>query len=526
MSMKSVESTLLESVYQCRDFSRKQISESQRWFADFDLEQLASADSRQQCSLQLRNIAAEAAFLGFAGVVRLCRALCGALKAIEMSGEGPTAEQKLAFKDGLQTLCKLLQAPNSHRLLRTATIVQNVLVCFNLTEANVASPLACQDASSPIASIPSADVEPHPDHRDMNVYRSSRIDSLDQCEEEETWIVSQLAELAEDLASGTHAGHPASRLMHVLRGHKFFSQVDRVCLAGRVSRSNQLVIVDACTSDRCLESPLKKGYSCFVNPQGSLFAMKPGTLRIFAECEKVLCSFSQQRKPAQRSIALIAEQGLRSGLCMALGRGSDIQGFLFLNSRQEDLFQNITLRFAPLISLFGLVATIALDTNGFHLVATDDSRLAQSLPASSMRFEVDGFAGFTRAAVETLQGPGAGANLTVAQRGSQQEFLYLPLTTVGCLAELLVRCRATQSVLPIPIEVQVERDEVRIGFEHCFKMEDSVQWNWLNGNVDSMQQRLQARPVKLWLNEQRAGIAFPLEPLLDNHKHLQYSVVY
>ncbi len=526
MSMKSVESTLLESVYQCREFSRKQISESQLWIADFDLEQLASADSRQQCSLQIRSVASDAAFLGFAGVVRLCRALCGALNAIANSGEGPTAEQKLAFKDGLQTLSKLLQAPNSHRLLRTATIVQNVLASFSLTEASVASPLAYRDTGSPTASGSATENEPHPEHRDMNVYRSSRIDSLDHCEEEETWIVSQLAELAEDLASGTHAGHPASRLMHVLRGHKFFNQVDRVCLVGRVSRSNQLVIVDACTSDRCLESPLKKGYSCFVNPQGSLFAMKPGTLRIFAECEKVLSSFSQQQKPAQRSIALIAEQGLRSGLCLALGRGSDIQGFLFLNSRQEDLFQNITLRFAPLISLFGLVATIALDTNGFHLVAADDSRLAQTLPASSIRFELDGFAAFLRAAVETLQGPGTGANLSVAHLGSEQEFLYLPLTTVGSLAELLVRCRMTQGVTPIQIDVQVERDEVQIGFVHRFQTEDTVQWNWLKANVDSMQQRLQSRPVKVWLNEQRAGIAFPLEPLLDKHKHLQYSVVY
>ncbi len=36
-------------------------------------------------------------------------------------------------------------------------------------------------------------------NRDLDVYRSSSLDSLGQCFEEESWIVSQLASLAEDL---------------------------------------------------------------------------------------------------------------------------------------------------------------------------------------------------------------------------------------------------------------------------------------------------------------------------------------
>jgi hypothetical protein len=135
-----------------------------------------------------------------------------------------------------------------------------------------------------------------------------------------------VASLAEDLASGTHSAHPTGRLLRVLRGHKLFNQVDRVCLAARVAHANQLVIVDAALSDRCQENTLKKGYSCFVNPEGSLFKMRPGTVRVFGDNEQVLSSFVQQGKPAQRSIAFVADQGLRSGLRLGLGRNTEVRG--------------------------------------------------------------------------------------------------------------------------------------------------------------------------------------------------------
>ncbi len=479
-----------------------------------------------ECQRHLAAVAMEAAFLGFCKTARLAHVLSAAANAMAKQ-VAITETQWRAFVTALQLLKSMVVDPFQDFASNVQNVLHELHVQFQFDDGELNELFLDKMEASPEELTTSITDEKSVAHRDLDVYRSSRLDTLDQCREEETWIVSQLAALAEDLASGIKSGHPAARLMHVLKGHKFFNQVDRVCLAGRVAQGNQLVVVDASISERCSENALKKGYSCFVNPEGSLFKMRPGTLRIFADSERVLTSFAKEQKPAQRSIALVADQGLRSGLCLAIGRGEGIQGFLFLNSRQIDLFENITSQFAPLLSLFGLVATIALDTNGFHVTQSDNGRHFDWLPKTAIRFDDQQFLRLVQHSVTMLRGPSNPIELSVVIGPGTVDFMYLPATIVTAVAEMLVRIQSGETrTKGVELKVFVEHGEVRVEFEHGCDIADHAVSEWLNYTISSIGSRFVNKPIKVRLNGLHATVAFPCEPLLFGSNQLLYSTAY
>ena len=482
--------------------------------------------SYRKLSLEpIKAVLAEASFLGFPQSVRLCRTLLAALQKQPDAQVRLSESQSTLLEQGLRAIQQLVSNQQVDIAGNMVDCVRKLQAEFLLTEADLSAyvPLEMSALASDLHSG-LGDKHSHTEHRDLDVYRSSRLDSLDQCFEEESWIVSQLASLAEDLASGSHSGHPAARLMHILKNHKFFNQVDRVCLVGRVASANQLVVIDASLSDRCPENSLKKGYSCFVNPDGSLFKMRPGTVRIFGDCERVLASFAAQGKPAQRSIALISDQGLRSGLCLAIGRGSEIQGFLFLNSIQEDLFREITVNSAPLLSLFGLIATIGLDTSGFHPSAKGNLRRHDVIPKSSTLFSPDHFKSLLESALSQWNRPGKKQMVTILNEEDMVPFLYLPTTIVHSLAEMIFRIQDT--TVPVAIEVNVSQGVSQMSFDHHGSAKDDATWDWLSRIVKAADADFVNKPVSVCLTDKQVVISFPFEPLLSGHQELLYSTVY
>lgn len=473
----------------------------------------------------IKNVSAEASFLGFPQTVRLCQTLLAAMQKQPTTKAGLSDSQSTMLQQGLVTIQQLVTNRQVEIDAKMSDIILDLNSEFMLTEEELSAFIHLE--MSALASDLHSDLaekNTHTEHRDMDVYRSSRLDSLDQCFEEESWIVSQLASLAEDLASGNHSGHPAARLMHVLKNHKFFNQVDRVCLVGRVAGANQLVVIDASLSERCPENSLKKGYSCFVNPDGSLFKMRPGTVRIFGDCERVLASFAAQGKPAQRSIALISDQGLRSGLCLAIGRGAEIQGFLFLNSVQEDLFREITVNSAPLLSLFGLIATIGLDTSGFHPNTKGNLRRQDIIPKSSTLFSPEHFKSLLESALSLWHRPGKKQQVTIVPKSDFVNFLYLPTTVVHTTAELIFRIQDASK--PVTVEVTVSKGMSQISFRHQGTADDGETWDWLNRIVKSADAEFVNKPMNVGLTETQVVISFPFEPLLSGHQELLYSTVY
>ena len=508
-----------------RHHSKQLVATLVAW--DSFLEKLDQSDANHFSDFpieSLNNIIAEASFLGFPQTVKLARAV---RLAILRSTEHPTysGANRRRLSRALETLKQSVMNDPNRVVGQPNELVRELQSDFSLTDHELTSPLELEMKVLPSELTTGVNgKQSFTEHRDIDVYRNSRLDSLDQCFEEESWIVSQLASLAEDLASGTHCSHPATRLMNVLKNHKLFNQVDRVCLVGRVAGANQLAVVDASMSDRCPENSLKKGYSCFVNPEGSLFKMKPGTVRMFGDCERVLSSFAAQGKPAQRSIALISDLGLRSGLCLALGRSSEVQGFLFLNSVQEDLFQEISINSAPILSLFGLIATITLDTNGFHPLPRNHPLRKDVIPKSSNLFELNRFRTQLEQALELRCRPGYQPTIKIRPKEESIRFLYLPTTIVNSLAELISRISDAKQA--VHVDVAIILGQVQIGFDHHVASSDTRGLTWLSRIVQSVDVEFANKPVSIKKTESQIVVEFPFEPLPSSQQGLLYSTVY
>ncbi len=474
------------------------------------------------CEL-MRALAGEGSFLGFPRISKICRVLHAGLESQIACKQPLNQEQCEIVANVAQALAELVTNPRSESI-SVAALVQQLRLAFDLSEA------AMSKAIAHVNYLPDDELtreRPQVSHRDMDVYLSARLDSLDRCVEEESWIVNQLASLAEDLACGMQSQRPAHRLMTVLRSHKFFHQVDRVCLAGRVPNSNQLMVVDSASSDRCEVNVLKPGYSCFVNPEGSLFNMRPGTMRIFDDSQRVLDSFAASGKPAQRSIALINDMGLRSGLCLAIGRESDLQGFLFLNSCQPELFRDITIRFAPLISLLGLVATIALDSNGFHKAHSQHGLMDTDLPKSSLLFDAGEFQGFLYRALQRRLGSAISFHISSEMDETIDDFLYLPAQACGILAELIMRLHLIdQNHNSIVVRIGIDGAMATFGLRCQDHLRSSSHLEWMSDHVACVSRGLGNTPVKLSIRQDEVQLQIPFEPVLQSHRGLRYSVVF
>lgn len=255
--------------------------------------------------------------------------------------------------------------------------------------------------------------------------------------------------------------------------------------------------------------------------------MRPGTMRIFDDSQRVLDSFAASGKPAQRSIALIGDMGLRSGLCLAIGRESELQGFLFLNSCQPELFRDITLRFAPLISLLGLVATIALDSNGFYKAFSRQGQMDHDLPKSSMLFDAGEFQGFLFRALQRRLGSGLHAVVSSDMHADMDDFLYLPAHICGTLAELAMRLQLIKTGQnTLAVRIGHEGSMVTFGVSHHCDQNSPAQWGWMREHVDFVAAGIGNTPVKLTIREDQVLLETPFEPVLQSHRGLRYSVVY
>ncbi|MCY2973120.1 MAG: hypothetical protein NTW52_00460 [Planctomycetota bacterium] len=482
---------------------------------------------------RIETVIAEASFLGFTRLLRLCRAIQASLNIITTKQE---SSSELITLMGVESLASawyairiLVTQYEDTQRVDIALEIAGLKEAFGFTDTdlqNIVSinPVLVLDDWKKKYLENSTPAKASSDHVDTSVYRSAWIDSLDKCIEEETWIVSQLVSLAEDLAAGTYSDRPAQKLMNILRRHRFFNRVDRVCMAGRVHDTNQLVVVDSSNSVRGGENTLKKGYSCFVNPEGSLFKMTPSTIRVFGECNRVLAAFAEQRKPAQRSIALIADLGLRSGLCMSIGRAENVQGFLFLNSQEPGLFDEITTRYAPLLSLFSIVATLAMDANGFHTDTLHRNEKFESvLPKKAIRFDSTEFSkllsdALTVATIRTYQ-------VKVSADVEGNNFLYVPKTSISTIADFIVHA-GYESTTPIKLHVTRSGNQITFDVVLSDELKAVDKSKFVDRIVAAQNLELKHLPVRLELSKESLQVRVPYEPTLDGVAGQPYSIAY
>lgn len=473
----------------------------------------------------LRDVISEAGYLGYPRAAKLGRAIHNALPHLRSrtNGAGLTA-----LRESCEMLLLMCQSPDETAqtdigsALATLTAAAGVplselmvpIQSFRLRDQEV---LSGKDMTGDGARVA---------HHDSSIYSNAVIDALDRCAEEESWTVAQLASVAEDLASNTDKMRPANRLMSVLRGHRFFRSVDRVCMAGFVRGSNQLVVVDSSISPRLRsfrdENPMQRGYSCFVNPQGSLFRMKPGVLRVFDDCSRVLDAFSRQGKPAQRSIAHIADTGLRSGLCLAIGRGESVQGFLFMNSLEPNLFEDVTTRFAPLLSLFSLLGTIAFDASGFHAEETTGS-LESHLPAHSVEFATEEFQEWIRKTIHLDTGIDYEVRLSSEPL---PRFLYLPAIVVRIVAELVEQWSSGRMSHRVDLQLGCRSDQVTLHVRAPGITDAELENERVERAISRCRQTFRECPIDVERCNDGAIVAFPIEPIFNAVAECAYSVAY
>jgi hypothetical protein len=482
---------------------------------------------------RIETVIAEASYLGFTRLLRLCRAIEVSLSAShEMSNAGNTKITSVAVESlasAWHTLRTLVTQYEDSIRIDIDSEVAGLKEAFGFTESDIQDrvsikPIQDLEAWKKAYCDSATSTDSSSDHVDTSVYRNAWIDTLDKCMEEETWIVSQLVSLAEDLSTGTYSDRPAHKLMNILRRHRFFNSVDRVCMAGRVHDTNQLVVVDSSNSARGGENTLKKGYSCFVNPDGSLFKMTPSTIRIFGECNRVLATFAQQQKPAQRSIALIADLGLRSGLCMSIGRADNVQGFLFLNSQEPGLFDDITARYAPLLSLFSIVATLAMDANGFHLDAFNRNAQFQStLPKRAVTFDSIQFANLLAEALAVATDRTYSVEVSANVQGNN--FLYVPKTSIGAIADFVIRA-GYQPNESLNIRVSRSGNQIAFTVSLSLEMKDIEKEAFLSRIVSLQNAEFKHLPIRLELGTDSLQVVVPYEPTLDGAAGQPYSIAY
>jgi len=255
--------------------------------------------------------------------------------------------------------------------------------------------------------------------------------------------------------------------------------------------------------------------------------MQPSTVRVFGECNQVLASFNQQCKPAQRSIALIAEQGLRSGLCMAIGRGNAIQGFLFLNSIDPGLFDGVTERYAPLLSLFGLLGTLALDSSGFQGTQGPPTlKLSDAIPSHSIRFDKEYLSELINSHLALWLGSPTAVQLEV--KGDLGEFLYLPRMVVQSVSELLLRMVWNREMLDGIVAVKVHRlgEKIVVSVAHLCDQNTIESWTRIRTLIQSLNAHVEHLPVTYRLHDDSVSVEFPYEPTIAGSGGQLYSIVH
>jgi hypothetical protein len=477
------------------------------------------------CRKQLEDVVADAGFMGYPRTSRLGRAV---YHAMPLARQSKNVEQLTTLSKALSKLLSACESTTEAEQLDTAETLASLQKSFSVDASELLAPLHAYVPSGTTPQNASANMAASTggEHSDSSIYSSSILDSMDQCDVEESWIVSQLASVAEDIAAGSDKGKPAHHLMNVLRGHRFLRAIDRVGVVGLVRKSNQLIVVDSCISQRARdfhgENPMQKGYSCFVNPVGSLSKMKPSVLRIFGDSEQVMKSFADQGQPAQRSISHIVDTGMRSGMCMAIGRGQLVQGFLFMNSLQPDIFKEIRTRFAPLLSLLSVSGTVALDAAGFR-PDDYDTDFVSHLPATATVFDPATFKSMVESTV--VLNTGMEIDLQVVTK-EIPTFLYLPRTIVSLCADLIEQTYAIRNQQEIVWTAQVRGERVSLEFDCPIVERSGVTSQTRTRIIERCANRFAECPLSVDRVKDRIRIQFPVEPVFDRCESNAYSVAF
>jgi hypothetical protein len=155
--------------------------------------------------------------------------------------------------------------------------------------------------------------------------RSRKLE-LDQ---EDGWLLANLISLP--IMPPNDPTTLAQRLLDLCANHRDLKLIKRISIVGRTGGANRLYVISSANLKSIGENLMPESYSCFVNPNGSLFSLHPRSVRFFTNARDVVAQFIDCGAPVQRSLTRVAQMNLGAGICSGIFTNEQLVGFIFMN---------------------------------------------------------------------------------------------------------------------------------------------------------------------------------------------------
>ena len=149
-----------------------------------------------------------------------------------------------------------------------------------------------------------------------------------------------------------------------------FFPIDRVCLALTYSHATKIRVLSVANSSRVSNNLMPLKYSCFVSKKSSLLKTKTSNVRIYSDIDSIIPTYGEGGT-AQRSLRLLKEMGIKSGITIPLTISNSFSGFLFLNSVYPKTFDELMPEDYSTLCLLKMIATSCLQKRFLKQINAD-----------------------------------------------------------------------------------------------------------------------------------------------------------
>jgi hypothetical protein len=359
-------------------------------------------------------------------------------------------------------------------------------------------------------------------HTDKNIYKINFIKSLKyRFDDSDSWLASQITNLSTEFVEQSDIPKFAEKLAALLRGHPRFGKIDRVCLAQSLAPVNELLVVSSYCSLQVPQNLIPVGYRCFVDPQGSLFQLKPGQMRVYGNSDKIIATYNAQRRPVQRSMRLINAMGFKSGVCLPIFFLGNIRGFLFLNSLEEQFFDGFESEGYALFSMMKMLAKACLAVHTDARSVTRPREFAGEWQYSSRVFSPTQFRDHLRAMLFAT----TGKDLTIHVESSIESALLIsPSLAALVLSSAIAELTDVGHHSNIVVFFERRGENVCVRFQHLLNLGDVVVRHAVERVAERLAREASAVGMEFEFDNFFATLIFPLDLAYDVDHSVLYSI--
>ena len=182
-----------------------------------------------------------------------------------------------------------------------------------------------------------------------------------QLDENYSYLHSLLLHLENQFTfNENHLDSFSKSVMDAINLSKAFFPVDRVCLTLTYPQGTRIRALSVANSERVSSNIMPANYSCFVSKKSSILKTETSNVRIFSDIDEIIKRY-KDGDPVQRSLRLLKEMGLKSGITIPLPISDFVSGFLFINSVYPGTFDELQPEDYSTLCLLKMVASSVLN---------------------------------------------------------------------------------------------------------------------------------------------------------------------